>query len=330
MAHLDGWRGLAILAVLAGHFGPWPAFGAVGVELFFVLSGRLMAEILFVRRHPLPDFIRRRLSRVLPALLVFLGLMFPVAWFAGQAIVGRPLAEPIDLLAALTFTTNYVAPGLGRVSVFDHTWSLAVEEHAYLALAALAVLTGRVCKRAALGLLLAGVACMANGLIQALVFPPAEGISHGVYWRTDVRAASVFLSAATYLFLRDRSYGLGWVPAVAAAIGAGLIMSSAPLGFTAGTLLMCLSVNTLEAASPRLRTFLSTPVLVHAGVLSYSLYLWQQPFYLASQRIPAPVALLGAVIAAYLSYRLVEQPARAYLNRIAAPRKPALTQPARV
>ena len=55
------------------HFAPLPGinFGRMGVELFFVLSGRLMAEILFVRRFPIPAFFRRRIARVWPALFLF-------------------------------------------------------------------------------------------------------------------------------------------------------------------------------------------------------------------------------------------------------------------
>ncbi|MBB6484382.1 acyltransferase family protein [Rhizobium lusitanum] len=60
---LDGWRGLAILIVLTGHFGGdtvLPGLASAGVDLFFVLSGRLMAEILFVRKIPLRLFFFRR------------------------------------------------------------------------------------------------------------------------------------------------------------------------------------------------------------------------------------------------------------------------------
>jgi len=69
---LDGWRGLAILGVLFDHFVTKSGInlGRFGVELFFVLSGRLMAEILFVQKMPL-DFFLRRFSRVYPALFVF-------------------------------------------------------------------------------------------------------------------------------------------------------------------------------------------------------------------------------------------------------------------
>ncbi|TIX35964.1 MAG: acyltransferase, partial [Mesorhizobium sp.] len=73
LAYLDGWRGLSIALVLIGHFFPVPGInlGVMGVEFFFVLSGRLMAEILFVERYPLKAFFKRRFSRIYPALLIF-------------------------------------------------------------------------------------------------------------------------------------------------------------------------------------------------------------------------------------------------------------------
>src|SRR5262245_65289113 len=67
---LDGWRGTAVIFVLLGHFLPVPLFnaGRFGVELFFVLSGRLMGELLFIRRESLPRFYWRRFTRIAPAL----------------------------------------------------------------------------------------------------------------------------------------------------------------------------------------------------------------------------------------------------------------------
>ena len=55
IGYLDGWRGMAILLVLIGHFYPIKAMnlGTLGVDLFFVLSGRLMADILFVQKAKL-------------------------------------------------------------------------------------------------------------------------------------------------------------------------------------------------------------------------------------------------------------------------------------
>src|SRR5438552_18950079 len=88
--YLDGWRGLAIVLLLIGHFFPVPGinFGAVGVNLFFVLSGYLMGGLLFVDHTPIPKFYRRRIARILPAhlfflaciVLVFAASRLPIAW----------------------------------------------------------------------------------------------------------------------------------------------------------------------------------------------------------------------------------------------------------
>jgi len=103
LAYLDGWRGLSILLVLFGHFAmharSWPA--TLGVELFFVLSGRLMADILFVERFPLAAFYKRRVSRIFPGLAVFV----VATWLAAR---GTALGFKLSAAAsALSFTLNY-------------------------------------------------------------------------------------------------------------------------------------------------------------------------------------------------------------------------------
>src|SRR5262249_7449032 len=103
---LDGWRGLAIASLLVGHFAPLPGvvnFGRMGVELFFVLSGRLMAEILFVRRFPIPAFFRRRIARVWPALFVFVIFIAVQAAILGASGTPRSLDDELHYLKAVTW-----------------------------------------------------------------------------------------------------------------------------------------------------------------------------------------------------------------------------------
>jgi|GEM_PF-3598329 peptidoglycan/LPS O-acetylase OafA/YrhL len=102
IAYLDGWRGCAVLAVLIAHFGSTKGInlGRFGVELFFALSGRLMAEILFVRATPLSSFFPRRISRVYPALFVLASALL---------LTSGANADPTfsQYLSAITFTANY-------------------------------------------------------------------------------------------------------------------------------------------------------------------------------------------------------------------------------
>jgi peptidoglycan/LPS O-acetylase OafA/YrhL len=138
---LDTLRSLAILAVIAFHLWgfhgdtvpdaalPLVRIGWMGVDLFFVLSGYLIASQLFrpygAGREPgLWEFYRNRLYRVLPAFFVVLALYLLVpGWRETETLA------PAWHYVTFTFNllTNHPA-GKG----FSHVWSLCVEEHFYL------------------------------------------------------------------------------------------------------------------------------------------------------------------------------------------------------
>lgn len=140
---LDTLRSLAIVAVIAYHLWAFhwltvPAFlepiaraGWMGVDLFFVLSGYLIAAQLFRpyaegREPSLWRFYRNRLLRILPAYLAVLALYYFVP--------GWPEAARLaPAWQYLTFTFNLVVD-FARYQGFSHVWSLCVEEHFYLLL----------------------------------------------------------------------------------------------------------------------------------------------------------------------------------------------------
>jgi len=324
---LDGWRGLAILAVLIGHFFPVQGMdiGSFGVELFFVLSGRLMAEILFVRKLDAVEFIRRRFSRIYPALLVFVACVsIPALWSVELMDTRTPLAQVHDIVAALTFTTNYLELFFTRGLVFSHTWSLAVEEHSYLVLLVLAWFTRRNARLAMYCMIGAAILCVSNGAISQFYFRQHEELA---YWRTDVRIASILISASIYLAIREFDLQRFMHPAVtllALPIGLILFADDAPgyIKFGLVTLLLAWCVNALDFAPKFVRHALSFPPLVSIGLISYSLYLWQQPFYAAAGpfRQKGLIYVVVLVIAAFCcaigSYLLIEGPARRFINRI--------------
>lgn len=309
LTYLDGWRGLSVLAVLIGHFAPLTFIntGRLGVELFFCLSGRLMAGILFVERYPLPAFVLRRVSRVWPALWVFVTAMTLVAWQSGMAQI--PLYH---IGGALTFTENYVSIATGHVEVFDHLWSLAVEEWAYLLLALLALIIRRAGMPVVPLLIGLAVLCIANGIVRTI----GGGDYYAVYWRTDVRLASILLPCAVFLVLRGRAVW-PWLPVVAAVVGVLLHINRVPdpIKYTVGTALLAVAMATIDVAPIWVRNLLSLPLLRRIGLWSFSIYLWQQPFAKAGFAT-APVRLILAVLVAIASYYLIENPARRMLNRL--------------
>lgn len=109
----------------AMHTGGW-----IGVDLFFVLSGFLISGLLF-REHRktggvrIGRFLARRGFKIYPAFYVMILFTLAVGSLFDQRLPLR------DVLAELSFTQNYFG------GLWDHTWSLAVEEHFYIGIAAL-------------------------------------------------------------------------------------------------------------------------------------------------------------------------------------------------
>jgi len=139
---LDTLRALAIVSVIVYHLrafhgeGTLPDWlfhtaqiGWTGVDLFFVLSGYLIAS-QFLRpyciggRPSLKSFYRNRIFRILPAFGAVLALYLAVP-------VWRESAQLPPLWQLLTFTENLFVDR-SRYHAFSHVWSLCVEEHFYL------------------------------------------------------------------------------------------------------------------------------------------------------------------------------------------------------
>jgi peptidoglycan/LPS O-acetylase OafA/YrhL len=332
LQHLDGWRGVAVLLVLLMHFYPRTEldYGAFGVDMFFVLSGRLLAEMLFGRGTRVPLFLKRRVSRIVPALLFF--TCGTVALQAVLVALGIELTNYVslpDFIVGNLFLENY-AFGFGLAQTFHHLWSLAVEEHCYLLIALMAVLSaGRAMEAAWLAIALA-VFAFSNGLIQEHLFG-LDGYT--VYWRTDVRGAGLMLAFGLSLVVREH-WTTDRLPRLAPLVSPAAFMLAVlcalyPLPETmrwgVAPLLLALSMATFDIAAGWWKRPFTFRPLIWAGMVSYSVYLWQQPFYANKPLLSAELALACGVGFGLASFFLVEQPARRWLNRTwATDRAPAL------
>lgn len=306
--YLDGWRGASIFLVLAGHACRSDGLANLGVQMFFALSGRLMADILFVERFPLGMFYRRRISRIYPGLLVFVTLTYFLA--RGTALSFKPAAAALGL----TFLLNYGLVFGHGVAAIENLWSLCIEEHSYMLLGALAFLLRRSRTiRPASVLLAIACASIIDGLLCAFVLHQS---GRAIYWRTDTQLAPIFAAAAAYLRLRSHRVP-AWMPLVCLC-GAALAQIFEPLlGYSLGTLLLALAIASIDQSPrPILKALTLTPLAV-LGLWSYSIYLWQQPFYRFSllHVLDPWLALLLGVAAGVASFYLIEQPARRWLNR---------------
>lgn len=302
--YLDGWRGLAILFVLVAHFAPIPSIdsGRLGVDIFFVLSGLLMSELLFVKRTPLGLFYRRRISRILPAFVVFVCVVYGVGYLAGHRYPWT------DFASTLTFLRSYVpvSPGIWEIDLpTHHLWSLNVEEHCYL-LMSLMVLIVR--KHAAVALIGFGLAAIAIHVAYIRV-PDIAPVHYELH--TEVVASTLLLSAG-YRLIRGKVWS--WLPVAAFVVALVAYFDLAPWWsvMLLAPFLLGFTVNHLGDAPAVVLRALSWPPLRYMGLWSYSIYLWQQPFYMYDHlgiwSLPCAMGL------ALLSYYGLEKPVRGWLN----------------
>jgi peptidoglycan/LPS O-acetylase OafA/YrhL len=312
--YLDGWRGLAILLVLADHFLPTQDFesGILGVDVFFCLSGALMSRILFVKRTPLSTFYKRRISRILPVFLLFVLVIHAVALLVGWAFTH------VEFLATLTFLRTYVpsSPVLWSSALpIGHLWSLNVEEHCYVLLS---LLTLPALVRGREGWVLIGLGCASIAMF--LFYAEFPAIAPEVFEIRTEAAASCLLISAGYCLVRERfvRFVQPWMP-IAATLLAGLMYWRLHLPWWAPEIvapfLLAFAVNHLAEAAAWFKRLLATAPMRLMGLWSYSIYLWQQPFYIYKAQFGAAPAVVLLMAVSLASFYLFENPVRSWLNR---------------
>lgn len=352
---LDGVRALAVTAVLCFHGGlPWVAGGFLGVDAFFVLSGYLITTLLFTewqrtRRIDVVAFWGRRARRLLPALLAM------VAAVAVTAPGLLPSAElpPLrtDAWATLLYVNNWQMISNGgdyfavtaAPSPFEHTWSLAIEEQFYLVWPVLLVVLVRWRKPRRRLLLACLVGVVASTVALGRLYDP--GNPGRAYYGTDTRGASLLVGAAVAVVLSqdDLVTTVGRSAWLRRALGGLALVASGAVawawtGFTGDD--TALYQGAVAVFAVAVAVVLAQVALVPGGVtarllslhplpflgrISYGMYLWHWPIFLALTSVrsglhgwPLFVARCCATVAiAVSSYVLLERPIRsgAWLRR---------------
>ena len=338
---LDGLRAISIALVLFAHlrgtagFLPQPArrldFGQLGVTVFFVISGYLITSLLLDELDKsgtirLRRFYLRRTLRIFPAFYV--------------AIIGLTLAHaaglvpmrPGDLPAAATYTMNFRP---SPAWTFGHTWSLAVEEQFYilwpLALRSLGRRRGIVLAVAVL-VLAPVIRTLLHRLVPAFEplidqsFPTvADSIAGGCL--LALGRGALDRSAAYLRFVRSPAF---WLAPTVALLASAMEPHPAVYNLAGKSVEIAAITITLDgcmrnaAGSTR---WLDWAPLSFVGTLSYSLYLWQQPFLNRTDPRPFtafPLNLVLVVGFALASYYGVERPflrLRQWLERRRPPRR---------
>jgi len=347
---LDGLRALAVIAVLLYHAELyWIPGGFLGVEIFFVISGYLITALLLAEwqqrgRLDLPGFWLRRARRLLPALYLLLAvtLALSVVFLPGEVAGLRS-----DALAAFGYVTNWYLifnhesyfEAVGRPSLLQHLWSLAVEEQFYLLWPPLFVLGMTLVRwrfrRALFAALLVGAA--ASALLMALLYRPDLDPSR-VYYGTDTRATGLLVGAALAFVWTPKPSRreTGWsIPLLLDIVGlaalGGLVWfchwldQYQPFLFRGGLALVALltGVVIMVTVHPRARLLgaglLGRGPLRWLGLRSYGIYLWHWPVFMVTRPdLDVPISgvpllilrLAATLVIADLSYRYVETPIR--------------------
>lgn len=338
---IQGLRAVAVILVILAHahvagFGG----GYVGVDVFFVISGFVITELLLRQRSRsvrsnLARFYARRIRRIVPAATVVL----VATTFASYYLLG-PNFDPsvlgdvrwASLFAAnihlINTGSNYFIGGLAP-SLVTHYWSLAVEEQFYLfyplvVFSLVLIAPWRTRTRFLGTLLVAGVVASAWWSFHITpIHPTAAYYSPFTrFWELGLGGVIAVLPGA---WARRRPLLNGVLALVAVAVLAVAVAKLSSTSVYPGVLAWwpCSATAVLlwtgqSSVYGAPATWLSWRPLRYIGDISYSLYLWHFAWLLLPLQMAhpptsswaKPVEILGTFVCAVASYHLLENPIR--------------------
>ena len=333
-ADINGLRAVAVIAVVLFHFRV-AGFGGgfVGVDVFFVISGYLMTRLILAplaeRRFSVFGFYLARARRIFPALAALCVLLLAYGWISLSPMDYKLLAKHAG--ASLLFLSNQVfwkESGYFGADAHEkwllHTWSLSVEWQFYLLYPLLIVAAHRLFRRPG------GVAgalwavCLASLAWSAWL---AFANPSKAFFLLPTRAWEMLAGGLIFVhqdacnrFAHERR----WLePAGLAAILAASLRLTPDTPWPGLAALLPVGGAVLILLDSNGRTLLlGSAALQGIGRWSYSIYLWHWPIvvWLLQSRSRQDGAWIAAGMAAsvvlgWLSFRLVENPARRFVNR---------------
>jgi peptidoglycan/LPS O-acetylase OafA/YrhL len=233
---------------------------------------------------------------------------------AAWAGIGRGWHE---IVASALFLRTYLPaqPDIWSTGLpIGHLWSLNVEEHSYVFLSLL-TLVAVLRKREAWVLAAVSAATMALYYVYDTT-PRIAATSFEI--RTEI-AASFLLVSAGYFLVKHRvaPHVRPWMPMLALGLAVPGYLPHAHWWVSAivSPLALAFCVNHLAMTPSAVRQALAAWPLRRMGIWSYSIYLWQQPFYDYKASFPAGLAVVGALLTGLASFYLFENPCRDWINK---------------
>jgi peptidoglycan/LPS O-acetylase OafA/YrhL len=344
---IQGLRAIAVLLVVAFHSGLPVQGGFVGVDMFFVISGFVITNMLGrewerTRQVDFKQFYLRRFKRLTPALALLTAATVLISALIAsplgpQQTGGKTAIGAMLLVAnfAIARTTGGYFDAAAETNPLLHTWSLSVEEQFYIIFPALMVLGWTLARKRSLPLVphfvVASVALVSFTLAVAgsrgygnNLFPGARVLLG--FYSPFTRAWEFAVGALLALALSRRRVEVANCSTLLGVAGLILVASSAlvinettpfPGAWTllpvSGTLLLLVSGVNPASAPSRL---LSSGPMVRLGDWSYSIYLWHWPLIVfagllwPTNATMVFVAASVSFVPAIMSYEWVEQPIR--------------------
>ncbi len=338
----DSLRGIGMIMVLISHSTwVWPSLatnilpvpgGFQGVDIFFILSGFLLTTLFLEERQrngrvSFKGFYERRAFRLLPSLFFVLICHFIYIALTGQSIRAELIAIAFIVGYIANFASAYGPTDILRYS-FDQTWSLAVEEQYYLFFFPLMLLAFRAIRkfRTFLVLLVVAIAIAFawRFFLASTVYLDQTGM-HIMYVRTDTRLDALLIGPAAALLMQGGIRLTRTLHLLAAAATIYVVSflywgdlfgiwlykwAFTPLEISWGIIIIWL----LLTSDNIVHKFLKTRPLVWLGRVSYEVYLWHLPVYIAVGRDlgggPGYLALALAITfaGASFSFHVVSRP----------------------
>lgn len=322
---INAMRALAVVVVILFHFGvPGFSGGFVGVDVFFVISGYLMTQIVTTRQargsFSLLDFYMARFRRIAPALLAVAALLMTAGWFLllpdefGR-LAGHVASSVLFVSNILFWREDGYFDQASLEKWLLHTWSLSVEWQFYLLFPLLIIICRRYLPPAWLRRIFWIVA-----LLSLLVSYQVTRINpSAAFYLLPTRAWEFLLGGLVYLhadWLRGKIRPWHGFFGVGVVVVCSVLYSEALAYPSLWPLLPTIGAALAIAARPGGRV-IEHPVTQALGTTSYSLYLWHWPVLLSANRFgldPTPLTVLGmggvTCILAGVSYRFIETPFR--------------------
>lgn len=342
---IQGLRGVSVLLVVLFHAELPVTGGFVGVDVFFAISGFVIAGVLLRELDSsdtldLRRFYARRVRRLLPALAVLLVVVTLASIFLLSPFFPQPVALETGLWASLSAGNIYLwLFGGGYFGAGDesnplvHTWSLGVEEQFYLVFPVIVLVGWRLGARRFTdprrGLVVVlGVVSLVSFAISVVFTHDVGGVTSAVpagerlafyspFGRAWEFAAGVMLAL---VMERRRSIGpafVGWVGLIGLVAISLVFDAATPFPGLASVLPVACAVALMANGSAGVRRILESGPLVWLGDLSYSWYLWHWPFVVFAgvvapeNHVLVVVAAVASLGPSVLSYRFVESRLRA-------------------